>query len=41
MNTVLQIITRPDEEGNRLRSIAPFCGILSDEEVKAVEARYD
>jgi hypothetical protein len=41
MNAVLRIITRTDEEGNRLRSIAPFCGILSDAEVKAVEARYD
>ena len=32
MNAVLRIITRADEEGNRLRSIAPFCGILSEQE---------
>lgn len=41
MKTVLRLITRPDEEGNRLRSTAPFCGILSDAEARAVEARYD
>ncbi len=41
MNTVLRIITRADEEGNRLRSIAPFCGILTDRERNAVWARYD
>ena len=41
MNTVLRIITRADEEGNRLRSIAPFCGILTDRERNEVWARYD
>jgi hypothetical protein len=41
MNTVLRLITRPDEEGNRLRSTAPFCDILSGQEVKAIWARYD
>ena len=41
MNSVLRIITRPDEEGNRLRSTAPFSGILTDREVKAIWARYD
>ncbi len=41
MNAVLRLITRPDEEGNRLRSIAPFCDILSEQEVKAIWARYD
>ena len=41
MNTVLRIITRADEEGDRLRSTAPFCGILTQREVKAIWARYD
>ena len=41
MDKVLRLLTRPDDEGNRLRSIAPFCDILSDQEVKAVHARYD
>lgn len=41
MNEVLRLLTRLDEEGIRLRSIAPFCDILSDLEVKAVHARYD
>ncbi|HMP83799.1 MAG TPA: hypothetical protein PKA41_13960 [Verrucomicrobiota bacterium] len=41
MNTVLRIITRLDEEGNRLRSTAPFCDILTEQEVKAIWARYD
>lgn len=41
MNTVLRILTRSDEEGNRLRSIAPFCGILTECEREAIWARYD
>jgi hypothetical protein len=41
MNTVLRILTRPDDEGQRLRSTAPFCGILTDREVQAIWARYD
>src|ERR1041384_7185090 len=41
MNTVLRIITRADEEGDRLRSTAPFCGILTQRAVKAIWARYD
>ena len=41
VNTVLRLLTRPDDEGNRLRSTAPFCGILTDREVKAIWARYD
>lgn len=41
MNTVLRILTRPDDEGQRLRSIAPFCGILTDPEIRAIWARYD
>jgi hypothetical protein len=41
MNMVLRMITRPDEEGNRLRSTAPFCDILTEQEVKAIWARYD
>ena len=41
MNTVLRIITRPDEEGHRLRSVAPFCGILTKREVRAIWAQYD
>jgi hypothetical protein len=41
MNTVLRILVRPDDEGQRLRSTAPFCGILSQREVEAIWARYD
>jgi hypothetical protein len=41
MNAVLRILTRTDDEGQRLRSTAPFCGILSPREVEAVWARYD
>jgi hypothetical protein len=41
MDTVLHILTRPDDEGQRLRSTAPFCGILTDQEVQAIWARYD
>jgi hypothetical protein len=41
MNAVLRILIRTDDEGQRLRSIAPFCGILTQREVKAVWARYD
>ena len=41
MNAVLRIMTRPDEEGNRLRQSSPFCGILTEREREAVWARYD
>jgi len=41
MNAVLRLITRPDEEGNRLRSTAPFCDILSQKEVQTIWARHD
>ena len=41
METVLRMLTRTDDEGQRLRSTAPFCGILTEREVKAVWARYD
>jgi hypothetical protein len=41
MNMVLRLLTRPDGEGQRLRSTAPFCGILTAREVRAVWARYD
>lgn len=41
MNSVLRLLTRPDDEGQRLRSTAPFCGILTEREVRAVWARYD
>jgi hypothetical protein len=41
MDTVLRILTRRDDEGQRLRSTAPFCGILSQKEMKAVWSRYD
>lgn len=41
MNAVLRMLTRPDEEGNRLRSIAPFCGILTEREREVIWARYD
>ncbi|MBI3879250.1 MAG: hypothetical protein HY301_04200 [Verrucomicrobia bacterium] len=39
--TVLRIMTRPDEEGNRLRQSSPFCGILTEREREAIWARYD
>src|SRR5690242_8155399 len=29
MRTVLRILTQTDDEGQRLRSTAPFCGILT------------
>jgi hypothetical protein len=41
METVLRILTREDDESQRLRSTAPFCDILTQREVKAVRARYD
>jgi len=41
MPAVLRIITRADQEGDRLRSTAPFCGILTQREVEAIWARYD
>src|SRR5438477_11831393 len=41
METVLRILTRQDDEGQRLRSTAPFCDILTQREVKAIWARYD
>jgi hypothetical protein len=41
MDAVLRILTRRGEEGNRLRSTAPFCDILTSQEVEAIWARYD
>jgi hypothetical protein len=41
MNGVLRLITRADEEGNRLRQSSPFCGILTAKEREAIWARYD
>lgn len=41
MNAVLRIITRTDDEGQRLRSTSPFCGVLTQREVKSIWARYD
>jgi len=38
---VFRVLTRADEEGNRLRSTSPFRGILTQREVEAVWARYD
>lgn len=38
---VLRIMTRADEEGNRLRQSSPFCGILTAKERAAIWARYD
>lgn len=40
-NAVFRMLTRTDDEGNRLRSISPFRGILTQQEVAAVWARYD
>lgn len=41
LNTVLRLMTRADEEGNRLRQSSPFCGILTKPEREAIWARYD
>src|SRR5438552_280362 len=41
MESVLRILTRKNDEGDRLRSTAPFCGILTQRKVKAIWARYD
>jgi hypothetical protein len=41
MSTVLRILVRMDNEGQRLRSTAPFTGILTPGEVEAIWARYD
>jgi hypothetical protein len=41
MNRVLRIMSRADEEGNRLRQSSPFCGILTELEREAIWARYD
>ena len=40
-DAVLRLLTRPDAEGQRLRSTAPFCDILTKPEVRAIWARYD
>jgi len=39
--TVLRMLTRRTQEADRLRSIAPFCDILTAHELKAIWARYD
>ena len=41
LSTVLRIMTRPGEEGNRLRQSSPFCGILTEREREAIWTRYD
>jgi hypothetical protein len=41
MKAVLRIISRADEEGDRLRQSSPFCGILTESERDAIWARYD
>jgi len=41
MDAVLRILTRRGEAGNRLRSTAPFCGILTSREIEAIWAQYD
>ena len=41
MATVLRILTRDDDEGQRLRSTAPFCGILTQREIEKIWAVYD
>ena len=38
---VLKIITRADEEGDRLRQSSPFCDILTTRERDAIWAHYD
>ena len=41
MGQVLRLMTRSDEEGNRLRQSSPFCGILTERERKELWAHYD
>ena len=41
MNAVFRILTRRDDESDRLRSTSPFRGILTQREVEGVWARYD
>ena len=41
VDTVLRIISRTDEESDRLRQSSPFCGVLSQGEVEAIWASYD
>lgn len=41
MNAVFRLLTRKGDEATRLRSTSPFCGILTQREVKVVWARYD
>src|SRR3954467_1005488 len=41
MPAVLRILTRTDDDGQRLRSTAPFGGIPTQQETEAVWARYD
>jgi len=41
IETVLRILTRENDESQRLRSTAPFCDILTQDEVEAIWARYD
>jgi hypothetical protein len=41
VETVLKILTRDNDEGQRLRSTAPFCTILTQRETDAIYARYE
>ena len=41
MDAVLALMSRADEEGNRLRQASPFCGILTEREREAIWARHD
>ncbi len=41
METVLRILVRKGDEEDRLRSTAPFCGILTQRELEGIWARYD
>ncbi|MGH7863899.1 MAG: hypothetical protein ACREQB_02840 [Candidatus Binataceae bacterium] len=41
MESVLRLLSRRGENEDRLRSTAPFCGILTQREVEAIWARYD
>jgi hypothetical protein len=41
MRAVLLMITRANEEGNRLRQSSPFVGVLTQAEVRAIWSRYD
>ena len=41
MTEVLRLITRANDEGDRMRQCSPFVGVLTQDEVRKIWARYD